>query len=150
MLYECGVRWCQHTAVGVVLSHWYFLPYASPCLFHMISVCILYFQTKQDLISGPGSYCGFFRLCFTWRIVARFTILTFAVGGTLISMVVVGFLINATCHVHGVCSAPCLQDSLFWGAWESTCSNHARKTNPNQSKSCHLSCHHSSMGISGS
>lgn len=33
-----------------------------------------------------------------------FTILTFAVGGTLISMVVVGFLINATCHVHGVCS----------------------------------------------
>lgn len=33
-----------------------------------------------------------------------FTILTFAVGGTLISMVVVGSLINATCHVHGVCS----------------------------------------------
>eukprot|EP00435_Cladocopium_sp_Y103_P017689 s2598_g4.t1 len=29
-----------------------------------------------------------------------FTILTFAVGGTLISMVVVGFLINATCHVR--------------------------------------------------
>ncbi|CAK9085375.1 Sodium/hydrogen exchanger 8 (Na(+)/H(+) exchanger 8) (NHE-8) (Solute carrier family 9 member 8) [Durusdinium trenchii] len=32
------------------------------------------------------------------------TILTFAVLGTLISMVVVGLLINATCDVHGVCS----------------------------------------------
>jgi len=33
------------------------------------------------------------------------TILTFAVFGTLISMVVVGLLILATCDIHGVCSA---------------------------------------------
>ena len=143
MLYEYGVRWCQHTALGVVLSHWYFLPYASLCLFHMISVCTLYFQTKQDLVSGPGSYCGVFCWCFTWpSIVARFTILTFAVGGTLISMVVVGFLINATCHVHGVCSAPCLQDSLV-RRLRINMQQPCQKKNPNQSKSCHFSCHHS-------
>lgn len=33
------------------------------------------------------------------------TILTFAVLGTLISMVVVGSLILSTCHIHGICSA---------------------------------------------
>ena len=43
----------------------------------------------------------------------RLTILTFAVLGTLISMVVVGLLINATCDVHGVCSAP--WRSMPWG-----------------------------------
>ncbi|CAE7033625.1 Slc9a8 [Symbiodinium natans] len=34
-----------------------------------------------------------------------FTILTFAVLGTLISMLVVGLLIMSTCHIHGVCRA---------------------------------------------
>ncbi|CAE7564732.1 SLC9A8 [Symbiodinium sp. CCMP2456] len=33
------------------------------------------------------------------------TILTFAVLGTLISMLVVGSLILSTCHIHGICSA---------------------------------------------
>ncbi len=44
----------------------------------------------------------------------RFTILTFAVFGTLISMVVVGFLITSTCHVHGVCSALWLRGRLWF------------------------------------
>ena len=60
--------------------------------------------------------CGFLESSAFDFGIPRFTILTFAVGGTLISMVVVGFLINATCSVHGVCSATCLQDVLW--DWE--------------------------------
>ena len=41
----------------------------------------------------------------------RLTILTFAVLGTLISMVVVGSLILSTCHIHGICSAAFLHEA---------------------------------------
>ena len=103
---------------------------------------ILYpiFPEKQDLVSEPGSCCGNQLMFHRHLFVVRFTILTFAVGGTLISMVVVGFLINATCHVHGVCSAPCLQGCLLNDAlinMQQPC-----PTDPHRksSKSCHFSC----------
>ena len=43
----------------------------------------------------------------------RFTILTFAVLGTLISMLVVGLLIMSTCHIHGVCRAASSHEEPF-------------------------------------